>query len=633
MIEKMNLESQNVAAQKREELKQLFPSVFTETKNENGELVESVDFEKLKAAVGEFSDVFEKRRERYGMDWPGKKESLKLIQQTSVGALKPLIEKSVNFDSASNLFIEGDNLEVLKLMQKAYYGAIQLIYIDPPYNTGKDFIYPDDFSESLETYLAYAGLVDADGKKFSTNSSTEGRFHTRWLNMLYPRLYLARNLLKETGLICISIDDAELTNLRKLCDEIFGEENFIAQIIWKKRSTPPNDKVIGTQHDYVVVYAKNADSVSLNLRERTATQTSRYKNPDNHPKGPWAAGDLMANVKGGRYVDSLNFAIVNPETGQEHLPSSNGNWRFNKKKIESLIESKEIYFGADNKGRPKLKRFLSDVKDGIAWTTLWDFAPLNTSGSKEMAEIFGNMTTFENPKPVGLIELILKLGSSDGDIVLDFFGGSATSAEAVLNLNSSTDDNRSFVVVQLPEKCAESTEAFKCGLETISDIASERIRRVLKRDESMFQNEGFRFFKLDRSNFSVWQHHRSNLATNEIQKQLELHVDHVDSASTEVDLLYELLSKAGFRLSEKAIEFKVEEKTIYSVADGALLIFLGETVDQELLDHVVELDPIQFICLDKAFKGNDQLKANAVQTFAARNQGRDKADQIVFRTV
>ena len=374
MIEKMKLESQDVAAQKREELKQLFPSVFTEKKNESGQLVSGIDFDRLKAELGKYTEAFESRRESYGLDWPGKRDVLRLIQARSVGCLKPDLDKSVNFDETENIFIEGENLEVLRLLQKAYYASVQMVYIDPPYNTGRDFIYPDNFKDSLQSYMSYAGLADSEGRTLDTNSTTEGRFHTRWLNLLYPRLYLARNLLKESGLICISIDDSELVNLRYLCNEIFGEENFVAQIIWKKRSTPPNDKTIGTQHDYIVVYAKDAQHASLNLRKRSAEQEARYKNPDNHPKGPWVAGDLTANVKGGRYSEALNFAVVNPNTGEECFPSTTGqgNWRFNKEKIEKLQANNEIYFGEDNKGRPKLKRFLCDVKQGVSWTTLWD---------------------------------------------------------------------------------------------------------------------------------------------------------------------------------------------------------------------------------------------------------------------
>ncbi len=653
MPEKMDLKSMDIGSDNRAKLKALFPSVFSETKNSKGEPVESIDFEKLKAELGAFTDLFESRKERYGMDWPGKKDCIKIIQQPSIGTLKPCVEESVNFDTTENLFIEGDNLEVLKLLQKSYYGKVKMIYIDPPYNTGKEFIYPDKFSETLDTYLAYAGLVDDEGRKFSTNTANEGRFHTKWLNMMYPRLYLARNLLKEDGVIFISIDDNEVSNLRKLCDEIFGEENFIAEIIWKKRSTPPNDKIIGAQHEYILVFCKNNGLLSLNLKSRSEEQISRYRNPDNHPKGPWASGDLMANIKGGRYVASLYFPIVNPRTKQEHYPSSNGNWRFNKERIDELIANNEIHFGEDDHGRPKLKRFLLEVKDGITWSTLWDFVPFNTIGSQEMADIFGNMATFENPKPSKLLFNILRLGSCDSDIILDFFAGSASSAHAVLDLNNQDNGNRKFIMVQLPEPCAEDSEAFKAGYKNIADIGKERISRVIKKikeeraakeedsagkvpgmDEKLPEIDlGFKVFKLDKSNFKVWDGSNTEASEEKLLEQLKAFVDHIDPDASQEDIFFELLLKAGFMLSEKTARLELAGKTVFSIADGALLICIEDEITRELIDAVAATEPMQFICLDRGFMGNDQLKANAVQTFSARNQGRDKAQQIVFRTV
>jgi len=637
--EKVPGTSLDISADKRAQLKALFPSVFTETVNDNDELSESVDFERLKAELGTFTDLFENRRERYGTDWPGKKEALKLIQTPSYATLKPCREESVNFETTENLFIEGDNLEVLKLLQKSYYGKVKMIYIDPPYNTGKEFIYPDNYSESLETYLEYAGLISGDGKKFSTNTPNEGRFHTKWLNMMYPRLYLARNLLRDDGVIFISIDDNEVNNLRKLCDEIFGEENFVVSIVWKKRSTPPNDQIIGAAHEYLLLYSKSKVDMILNLKERTAEQIDRYQNPDNHPKGPWTSGDLMANVKGGRYVASLYFPIVNPQTGAEHYPSSNGNWRFNKNKIQELMHNNEIFFGEDGKGRPKLKRFLCDVKEGITYTTLWDFVPLNTKGSQEMAELLGNMTVFDNPKPVGLIKELLKLGATPNSIILDFFAGSATTGHATFDLNKD-GGNRKFIMVQLPEPCPEDSEAFKAGYKTISDIGKERIRRVIKKlndahrlEAGSEQDPGFRVFKLDKSSFKQWQKLAPDTTPEKVVEQLELHIDHISDRATQEDLLYEILIKAGFAATEKIETKTMTGKQIFSIAGGGLLICLENEITNELIDAVAEAEPIQFFCLDSAFHGNDQLKANAMQTFNARNMGREKANQIIFKTI
>ena len=307
-------------------------------------------------------------REKYSFTWHGKTESYRLLKKNSNGTLLPCKEDSINWDATQNLYLEGDNMEVLKLIKHTYAGqqGVKMIYIDPPYNTGNDFVYDDDFMDSLDKYLEYTGQV---GLQIPEES---GRYHTRWLNMMYPRLWLANYLLKDDGVIFISIDDREITNMRKLCDEVFGEENFVQQIIWKKRGSAPNDKIIGAVHEYILMYAKRLDLLTLYRKGRSEEQLGRYKNPDNHPKGEWAADNLMANIKGGRYVQSLYYPIINPTTEEEHYPSSNGNWRFNKEKMQILLDNNEIYFGENNDGRPKLKRFLCDVKDGVPFSTLFD---------------------------------------------------------------------------------------------------------------------------------------------------------------------------------------------------------------------------------------------------------------------
>lgn len=620
-IEKLNLKSKNITDEQKAKLKELFPEVLTEGK---------IDFEKLRLTLGNEIDEGE---ERFGMTWPGKRDCFKVIQEPSIGTLKPCREESIDFDTTENLFIEGDNLEVLKLLQKSYYGKIKMIYIDPPYNTGNEFIYPDKYSESLETYLAYTGQVDDEGRKFSTNTEADGRFHSKWLNMMYPRLFLAKNLLRDDGVIFISIDDNEVKNLRALCDEILGEENFVEIIIWKKRSTPPNDQIIGAAHDYIIIYSKNYNFLKLNLRERTAIQVSRYKNPDNHTKGPWTPGDLMANIKGGRYVKSLYYPIVNPKTRQEHYPSSNGNWRFNKDKVEKLIENNEIYFGEDENGRPKLKRFLCDVKQGITYTTIWDFVPFNTQGSREMSELLGNLAIFDNPKPAGLIKELSKLGLDNGSIILDFFAGSATSAHAVLALNKEDGGTRKFIMVQLPEPCDKTSEAYKAGYKTIADIGKERIRRVIKKINKekegtldfgdSKQNLGFKVFKLDKSNFKIWD---GDVEEKPIHEQLKFAIDHIDPNSKEDDILYEILLKSGFELTTPVETLTLEGKKVYSVAEGALLICLEKNLTTELIRAIAKMEPQRVVCLDSGFEGNDQLKTNAVQIMKT-------SDVESFRTV
>jgi len=652
--EKMDLRSMNISNDNRAKLKQLFPSVFTETRNEKGELVESVDFEKLKAELGTFTDLFENRRERYGMDWPGKKDGISLIQQQSVGTLKPCREESVNFDGTENLFIEGDNLEVLKLLQKSYYGKVKVICIDPPYNTGKEFIYPDNYSETLDTYLAYAGLADDKGKKFSTNTPNEGRFHTKWLNMMYPRLYLARNLLREDGVIFICIDDNEVSNLRKLCDELFGEENFITDIIWEKRFTRNNDaKLMSSVIDHILLYRKG-EALSVLREPRTEKANSIYSNPDNDPRGSWTSVSYVSQ-RTKEQRPNLSYAIKNPITNKEVQHPVNA-WKYSKEQNEMHAKENRLYWGKNGENQfPRLKRFLLELSDGIVPINLWNYKDTGTidDGTKALDDLIGK-EIFDYPKPISLITRMMKMSTiNKDDIVLDFFSGSCTTAHAVLDLNKQDKGNRKFIMIQLPEPCDENSEAFKVGYKTIADIGKERIRRVIKKIEAEQASKakegaaaspgmadalpkldlGFKVFNLDKSNFKLWDGADTNVSEEKLARQLELHIDHINPKASSEDVLYELLLKAGFKPTEKVAKKKLAGKTVFSIADGGLLICLEETITRELIDAVAEAEPIQFICIDRAFNGNDQLKANAVQTFEARNQGRDKAQQIVFRTV
>ena len=647
--EKMDLRSLDISADNRAKLKQLFPTVFTETVDENGRLVESIDFEKLKAELGTFSDLFESRRERYGMDWPGKKDCLKIIQQPSLGTLKPCREESVNFDTTENLFIEGDNLEVLKLLQKSYYGKIKMIYIDPPYNTGNEFIYPDKYSETLETYLAYAGLTDGEGKKFATNTPNEGRFHTKWMNMMYPRLYLARNLLREDGIILISIDDHEVTNLRKICDEVFGEENFVANIVWQKKYGPANDaKLISDTHEYLMCFCKSIEKWTPYLLPRNEKQLKAFQNPDNDPRGVWRASDLSART----YSKNCDYPIKTP-SGRVVYPPPSRSWIITKERFDELVNDNRIWFGVNGDGRPMQKKFLSEIKEGITPQTWWgrEFAGDNKIARYELKDIFPE-NVYDTPKPTSLIKRAIEISCKSG-IVLDFFSGSCTAAHAVLELNKEDGMNRKFIMIQLPEPCDEESEACKAGYKTIADIGKERIRRVIKKieeEQAAKANDpqmqlpgleeerpqldlGFKVFKLDRSNFRVWDGTDPEMPIEKLVEQLTLHADHINAEASQEDILYELLLKAGYPLTSIVEKMEMAGKTVYSIAEGALLICLEDEITRELIDAAAEAEPVQFICLDRGFKGNDQLKANAVQTFAARNQGRDKEKQIVFRTV
>lgn len=404
-----------------------------------------------------------------GLHWHGQEHSHQELQRPPGCTLRLCQRESIDWEHSANTFIRGDNLEALKLLQETHRERIKMIYIDPPYNTGREFTYSDNYRTNTR----------------QQDDST--RQHSRWLSMMYPRLCLARPLLRADGVIFISIDDHEQAHLKLLCEQIFGIKNFIAQIVWKKRNSPPNDRVIGTQHEYVLVFAKDHKRVKLNRTARSAAQLARYKNPDNHPKGRWAADNLTANTKGGRYVPALYYALKNPTTGELHYPALRGNWRFNQQKMRALLAADEIYFGKDNCGRPQLKRFLCDLQQGASWTTLWDFPPLNSRGSREMRSLFGDLVVFENPKPTGLIKLLLKLGSDKGDTVLDFFGGAASTAAAALQ------SGRHFILVQLPTAVSPDSSTARAGYRDIATLALARIQRELQEHAC---GDGVRVFEL-----------------------------------------------------------------------------------------------------------------------------------------
>ena len=628
--EKVNLASMDIAEEKREQLKALFPEAFTEGK---------VDFEQLKRALGEW---VEPGKERFGLTWPGKAECMKIIQQPSVATLRPARDESVNFDETQNLFIEGDNLEVLKLLQKSYFGKVKMIYIDPPYNTGKEFIYPDKFAETLDTYLEYTGQKDSEGRKFSTNTDAQGRYHSNWLNMMYPRLYLARNLLREDGVIFINIDDSEQANLKLLCDQVFGEENFIADVIWEKRFTRNNDaKLMSSVFDHVLLYRKS-DEVSHMREPRTEKANSIYSNPDNDPRGDWTSVSYISQ-RTKEQRPNLTYKIKNPHTGEEIEHEVNA-WKYSKEKYEEHAKEGRLHWGKDgNNQYPRLKRYLSELDDGIVPINLWNYKDTGTldDGTKTVNTLIGK-DIFDYPKPISLIQRMMLMATKNDEeaIILDFFAGSGSAAHAVIDLNKEDGGNRKFIMVQLPEPTDEKSEAFTAGYKTIADISKERIRRAAKNiaDEQNGQLDlngsgaldlGFRVFKLARSNFKVWEGDVE--AIQNLEQRLFEHIDHINDSSTPEDILYELLLKSGFPLTTKVETLELAGKQVFSIEDGAMLICLDKALTQEVIDAMADADPLQVICLDDGFKGNDQLKANAVQTFKARAQ--DDESAIVFRTV
>jgi adenine-specific DNA-methyltransferase len=606
--EHLDLRSQDIAKDKVQELLRLFPEIRTE----GGRL----DLDRLKLALGEAVDV---GKERYGMNWPGKADCFRTIQMPSLGTLRPCPEDSVNFDATENLIIEGDNLEVLKLLQKSYLGKIKMIYIDPPYNTGNDFIYPDNYAESLQTYLEYTGQVDTEGRKFSTNTEADGRFHSKWMNMIYPRLYLARNLLLETGFIFVTIDDQEVHHLRLIMNEVFGEENFVANVIWQKKYTRANDaKWFSANHDHILVFARDKEGAQLHLLSRSEEQTAAYSNPDSHPKGPWKATPLHA--KSGSNRASYRF-----ENGVVWSPPGGTFRRYSDDTMALMEAGDEIWFGDDLGATPSRKSFLSEVKSGVTPVTIWPYQDVghNHEANSEVKELMGE-GVFDNPKPTRLIRRMLELttDSHSKDVVLDFFAGAGSTGHAVLDLNQEDGGNRRFILVQLPEPSDRD------GYPTIAEITKERVRRVIDKlnagdagtldlNDAKQQDRGFRVFKLAESNFKPWDadvvHDAAALET-----QLALHIDHIRDGRASADLLYEILLKSGFALTARVEAESVKGRTVYGAAGGSLLICLDRDLTIELIRAIAERKPERVVCLDEGFSGNDQLKTNAVQIFRAK---------------
>ena len=607
---KMKFETPEISSRNIDKIAELFPNCVTEMREEDGNLKRGVNFEMLRQMLSD--DVVE-GDECYEFTWVGKKASIVEANKPIRKTLRPCPEESKNWDTTENLYIEGDNLEVLKLLQESYLGKVKMIYIDPPYNTGNDFIYADNFMRSQEEENEEMGMYNEDENRLFKNTDTNGRFHSDWCSMMYARLMLARNLLTEDGVIFISIDDNEIKNLKNICEEVFGESSFIVQVVWKKRSTPPNDKFIGAAHEYILCYAKQINSLKLNLRERTPEQIARYQNPDNHPKGPWTAGDLGANVKGGRYVESLYYGIKNPNTGELHYPPQNGNWRFSKEKVDKLLANNEIFFGVDGKGRPKLKRFLSDVKDGITYTSLWDFVPFNTQGSKEMTEYLGNISIFDNPKPVDLIKELCKMGADEGSIIIDFFSGSATTAHAIMKLNSEDVGHRKFIMVQLPEPCDEKSEAYKAGYKNICEIGKERIRRAGEKIKSITPRDldiGFRVLKLDDTNMKDVYY-----AANEYdQRTLADMISNIKEDRTDLDLLFGCLLDWGLPLSLPYTSEKIEGYTVHTYNDGDLIACFEQDVPASVVREIAKRKPLRAVFRDSSF-ADSPAKINVFEIF------------------
>ena len=600
----MTGESLSIIQDHLEKLKQLFPETVTEGK---------IDWEKLQATLGKENIEF--LNERYVLNWAGKSEAFKVLQQSTTATLKPSPEESINFETTENVFIEGENLEVLKVLQKAYYGKIKCIIIDPPYNTGNDsFIYPDSFKESKEDYQKRIGEKDEEGYLlkeglFRKNSKESGHYHSNWLSMMYPRLFLSKNLLSDEGLIFIHIDDNEVHNLRLLMNEIFGEENFISQFIWKSRQNKDNRNITGASidHEYVICYGKR-----IKGSER---KTEQYKNPDNDRRGPWVSGNMVGLLPQ-EQRPNCHYDLVDPESGINYGKPKLG-WRYDQNTMSRLIEEKRILWPAESSGRPRRKVFLNELSDRYTgFSSIIGEKLFTRNGTAEIDELFG-FKAFEFPKPSDLIKELISQSVEDGDIVLDFFCGSGTTAHAVLKWNvEHPEEQVKYLLVQLPEKINENSESFKKGFKTIADLCKERIVLVIesiktksKSTPKFFENThidlGFKVFKLSPSNFKIWR--GSEVTDENLELNLESFTDPVKPESLTENMLYELILKSGYSLTDK-IE---RNDSFYSVNDGELIVALNE-MSQAVLSKIISSRPKKVITLDKLFAGNDQLKTNTV---------------------
>lgn len=636
MIDQIDGLSMDIEQTNLDKLRSVFPECVSEGK---------LDIDKLLSLCGEYID---NDFEKYKFEWKGKADCLRLAQKRSTGTLRPCPEESVNWDTTQNLYIEGDNLEVLKLLQTAYYRKVKMIYIDPPYNTGNDFVYADDFADPMARYK------EVTQQTTKSNPETMGRYHTNWLNMMYPRLRLAANLLRDDGVIFISIDDNEVTNLRKVCDEVFGEENFVASVIWEKKYSPANDaKWLSDNHDYILIYAKQKEIWRPKLLPRSDEQNSRYTNRDNDPRGVWKAADMTVKS----YSAAYDYPITTP-SGRVVTPSEGRCWNTSKENFEKLVEDNRIWFGENGDNMPAVKKFLTEVKDGMVPLTIWKYSEVghNQEGRQELKKLFDDKGYFDGPKPTRLLNRILKIANLESDsIILDFFSGSATTAHAVMQLNAEDGGNRRFILVQLPELCDEKSEAYKAGYKNICEIGKERIRRAGKKLKDTLESSGllvrtmkshqdqhgtlegftyaeweecpdvinakkemaakldvgFRVFKLDTSNLKTWD------ATPIEDEQLNLlyqrmngMIHRVKSDRSDLDMVYEIMLKLGVPLTYSVHPLTIRDKTAYAVGeDFLLLVCLAENVQPEDVEQMTEYAPAKIIISRDSF-ADDTAMAN-----------------------
>ena len=616
--EKLQMHSPNFVQGNIKKIAELFPNTLTEVEDENGNVKQAIDFDILKQELADY--IVTGKEERYQFTWPEKRNAILLANSPISETLRPCREESVGKDGtpggfdSENLYIEGDNLDVLKLLQETYLGKIKMIYIDPPYNTGNDFVYSDDFAEDIDSYLEKSGQFDKDGNKLVQNTESNGRFHTDWLNMIYPRLKLAKNLLTDDGVIFISIDDGEQENIKKICDEIFGEKNFIAQVIWERAFAPINlKKHFSNSHDYLICYSKNIDNTICNGLPRGEESDSRYSNPDNYPRGVWQSD----NATVGPAIPTKVYELTLP-SGRKLLPPSGRCWLYTEERFKEMIADNRIWFGADGNNVPRVKRFLSEVKQGLTPMTIWKYTEVGHSqdATKKLKDLFDGHDYFDYPKSVELIKRCLQLYTNKDSYVLDFFSGSATTAHALMQLNAEDEGIRKFIMVQLPEITDQKSEAYKAGYKNICEIGKERIRRAGKKIKeenpltTQDQDFGFRVLKLDSTNMKDIYYNPAEIT----QASLDGMIDNIKSDRTQEDLLFQVMIDLGVPLSSKIEETSIAGKKIYNVADNFLAACFDSDVTEEVITAIAKTQPYFFVMRDSSAAG-DSVIANFEQIF------------------
>ena len=612
-MDKMKQETPNLTELNIDRIAELFPNVITEKRDENGKLTRAVNFELLKQMLS--AEVLA-GDEAYEFTWVGKKASIVEANKPIRKTLRPCKEESKDWDTTENLYIEGDNLDVLKLLQESYLGKVKMIYIDPPYNTGHDFIYNDRFEMDKQEYDQQTGLFDEDeNKNFVENNDSNPRFHSDWCSMIYPRLQLARNLLTEDGIVFISIDDNEVDNQRKICDEIFGESNFVAQLVWERAFSPKNDaKYISNSHDYVLMYAKSISSYIIGRLPRTEEANARYSNPDNDPRGVWMSSDISVKT----YNAACDYPITAP-SGRVIEPPAGRCWSLSKNAFLERLQENRIWFGPDGDGVPRIKRFLTDLKhEGMAPTSIMFFKDVGHSqeGAQEVSKLLHG-GFFSGPKPIRLLNRLLILANTEQDsIILDFFSGSATTAHAVMQLNAEDGGHRKYIMVQLPEKCDERSEAYKAGYKNICEIGKERIRRAgdkIKAEAGLMAQDldiGFRVFKLDDSNMKDVYYG----AAEYTQTLLDDMTSNIKEDRTDMDLLYGCLLEWGLPLSLPQKTEQIEGCTVHTVNDGDLIACFDNDIPESVIRVIAGRKPLRVVFRDSSF-ASSPAKINVEEIF------------------